>query len=313
MNIQFHLTNACNLRCKHCYQGEYTKKLISLPDFITVLEKTKRYFESKHDFIDELMITGGEPLCVPDIQSYMLSADSFCRKLNLMTNGVLLTPKHLECFKKAIHFHAVNDSIRGIGTYKKIQKAIQYINDAGLISSVSCTLASYNYNRIGELYDDLIAYDPPTLLWFDRCIPFKGTDTLTKEQFKYFIDTLRVLRQRWKEEKLPTVPSANRALQWLAGDAASKKYACQAGLFHYTIMHNGDVMICRRLNFSVGNLLKEDWPQIMERTIPILKEIHAFPDECMGCQHVRFCHGGLKCLTYALHHNFNAKDVNCPF
>lgn len=33
MNIQFHMTNRCNLCCKHCYHGKYTQETISLGDF----------------------------------------------------------------------------------------------------------------------------------------------------------------------------------------------------------------------------------------------------------------------------------------
>ena len=35
------------------------------------------------------------------------------------------------------------------------------------------------------------------------------------------------------------------------------------------------------------------------------------PDDCSDCEHSEMCHGGLKCLTYALFKDLNYKDVGC--
>ena len=321
MNIQFHLTNACNLRCRHCYQGEYDREIISLSDFLLILEKTKKFFDLIGDPIYSLALTGGEPLTVPAFDKYFLIANLHCKKLTLMTNGLLLTPERLENLKKATNFFKVqvslegpekiNDAIRGIGTYKKIRTAIKYVNEAHIRSAVSFTIAPYNYDKLVELYDDLLRYDPPNFIWFDRCIPFKGTGTITKEQFQYFLTSVQELFKRQTAENLPVKIVANRALQWLIGKEAGKPYTCGAGFRHFTIMHNGDVMICRRLNFPIGNLLEEDWSQIIKKAVPILKEIHRLPDECQTCEYATACNGGLKCLTYALYKDFNKKDINC--
>ena len=83
MNIQFHLTNACNLRCKHCYQGEYNPETISLLDFKNILKKTKVFFDSIGDSVYAINITGGEPMCVPDIGQYLLEADNYCKRNSL--------------------------------------------------------------------------------------------------------------------------------------------------------------------------------------------------------------------------------------
>ena len=321
MNIQFHLTNSCNLRCKHCYQGAYNPEHISLEQFNLVMRKTCDFFASIGDPVYTLLLTGGEPLCVPAFEDYLFSANQFCEKLSIMSNGTLLTEENLLRFKQADKFFRVqvslegpepiNDSIRGIGTFKKIRRAIRLIKDAGLRCTVSCTLAPYNYDKVDVLYADLISHDSPDVLWFDRCIPFKGTGLLTKEQFAEFIHILSILRRRYLSEHLPVIPSAGRALQWLSEPDKSHGYCCAAGLGHFTIMHNGDVMICRRLDFAVGNLLKEEWSDIMERAVPIMEKIHSLPDDCADCQYAHFCNGGLKCLTYSQFHDFNRKDVNC--
>ena len=34
-------------------------------------------------------------------------------------------------------------------------------------------------------------------------------------------------------------------------------------------------------------------------------------DGCSECEHSEMCHGGLKCLTYALYKELNHKDIGC--
>ena len=323
MNIQFHLTNICNLRCKHCYQECYSGRFISFDDFCLIIKKTQQFFSSIGDPLHSLALTGGEPLTVPGFSKYLLYAGSVFSKVLLMTNGILLSPELLSSFQNCKSLRAIqvslegpeeiNDSIRGKGTYKQIRQSIKFIKDVGLRCNVSCTVAPYNFDKVTELYDDLIAYDSPDSLWFDRCIPFKRNGLLTTKQFQFFVSSLRQLRLRWENEILPTEPVAGRALQWIAGTGNNKKYVCGAGIRHFTVMPTGDVMLCRRLNFPVGNLLEEDWPDIIKCAIPLLEKIHALPDVCKGCMHAGSCYGGLRCFSYALYKDFNKKDVNCPF
>ena len=319
MNIQFHITNECNLRCKHCYHGKYTPECISLENFELMLQKTVDFMKKTGDEPFSISLTGGEPMTIPNIEDYLSKASLYFKRVGMLSNGLLLTPENLKELKKIEKFNfiqvslegpeEINDMIRGKGTFQKIRRAIGYIKDAGFFCGVSYTLAPYNYDKIEELYNELNTYNSPDILWFDRCIPFKGIGVLTKEQFKFFIDTLAKLRVRWKEEKLPVNPRVSRALQWIADNKTP--YICGAGMRHFTLMYNGDVMICRRLNFPVGNLLKEDWEDILVRIMPTLQEIHRLPDECKGCQHAQLCNGGLKCLTYTTLHSFNHKDINC--
>ena len=321
MNFQFHLTDCCNLRCKHCYQNDYTSNTISLNDLNFIFEKTKKYTEENNDCLLRIMLTGGEPLLVPSILDYIKLSAKYFKQVGILTNGLLLTSQFLSELKKIKEFFKIqvslegpkkiNDIIRGQGTYDKIRYAIKLINETGINCDVSCTLASYNYDKIEELYKDLISYDSPTKLWFDRCIPFKDIKTLNKEQFYSFLDTLKRIRKEWKENNFPTEPAAVRALQFLLEDNPTSIYQCCAGQNHFTIMPNGNVMLCRRLNFAIGNLFKEDWKDIISRTKPLIKKVHTIPDECKYCKYSNLCRGGLRCLSYSEYSNFHHKDICC--
>ncbi len=97
----------CNLNCQYCYEkkirdnGDYAK-----PDIKAVV-KTLRT-KIKTDF-RSFSFHGGEPLLTPikDIEKILkiLKKENDCRfknkiSINIQTNGVLLTDKHIKLFKK---------------------------------------------------------------------------------------------------------------------------------------------------------------------------------------------------------------------
>ena len=47
----------------------------------------------------------------------------------------------------------------------------------------------------------------------------------------------------------------------------------------------------------------------------ILKNLRKkkIPDDCVECEHSEMCHGGLKCLTYAMYKDLNHKDYGCNY
>jgi len=101
-----------------------------------------------------------------------------------------------------------------------------------------------------------------------------------------------------------------RALQFqMTNDFA---YGCTAGDTLLTVMENGDLVPCRRMPIILGNLLNEKMIFLYENS-SILKKLRneIIPDDCKECEHSEMCHGGLKCLTYALYKNLNHKDIGC--
>ena len=52
---------------------------------------------------------------------------------------------------------------------------------------------------------------------------------------------------------------------------------------------------------------------IVDKNNESLKDLREkkIPDECINCEHSEVCHGGLKCLTYAMYKDLNHKDYGC--
>ena len=70
--VQIHLSESCNLRCKHCYQDSSGKSPLLTLDDVQEILKQAREVATQRGF-DELAVnlTGGEPLLIPNIKEYI--------------------------------------------------------------------------------------------------------------------------------------------------------------------------------------------------------------------------------------------------
>jgi len=64
--IQWHITEKCNLRCKHCYHDHYSSdNELASEELISIADKIGATL-TKWNKIGTLSITGGEPFVVKD-------------------------------------------------------------------------------------------------------------------------------------------------------------------------------------------------------------------------------------------------------
>ncbi len=111
MNLM--ITGKCNLNCLHCFNAKDNAPLnseLKYEEIVRLLD------EAKNIGVHAFTITGGEPLVHPrflDIIKSIYKRDMYVFELN--TNGVLITPKILEEFKKIGCFPLIKISFDGIG------------------------------------------------------------------------------------------------------------------------------------------------------------------------------------------------------
>ena len=322
--LQWHLGEQCNLKCLHCYQENH--KYINLPydDLISIYKQYKKLL-NKLEMKGHINITGGEPLCNPHLFKLLdlIQKDADLISFSILTNGTLITP---EIAKKIKSYHPyyvqvsleggkkINDYIRGKGTYKKIAEGIKNLREQDIFTSISFTATKVNYREFPKVVKYARKYDVNNV-WSDRYIPLG--DSIDKELMMNYDETREYFalmdkeRNKLMNKKVlhPTI-SMQRALQFqMTNDFA---YGCTAGDTLLTVMENGDLVPCRRMPIVVGNLLKDDMYDLYKNNA-ILKELrqNTVPDDCKMCEHAKTCHGGLKCLTYAIYKNLNHKDVGC--
>ena len=135
-NIVLKATDACNLRCKYCYNSEtgYENKILPLP----MLEKFLTVVSSKYNIVD-IIWHGGEPMTVgvEYMEEAMKIEEKICLKTNvtfnnrMQSNGTLITNEWIKFFKN--HSFKLGISFDGINNEKYRQKSADTLNGIELL------------------------------------------------------------------------------------------------------------------------------------------------------------------------------------
>ena len=321
--LQWHLGEQCNLKCLHCYQENH--KYINLPyeDLVNIYNQFKELL-SKLNMSGHINITGGEPLCNPHLFKLLdlIKEDSNLISFSILTNGTLITPSIASKIKSYNPYYVqvsleggrkTNDYIRGNGTYKKIGEAIDYLRREDIFTSISFTATKLNYKEFPKVVKYGRKHNVNNI-WSDRYIPLGGSIDkdlmMNYNETREYLEIMNKERNKLINKNSHTTISMNRALQFQMTNEFA--YGCTAGDTLLTVMENGDLVPCRRMPIVVGNLLKDNMYDLYKNN-KILKDLrkNTIPDDCKLCEHSEMCHGGLKCLTYAMYKDLNHKDIGC--
>lgn len=309
--LQWHITHACNLKCRHCYQEDYSC-VMPYAEMAETLEKYDAYLCGE-GFEGQINLTGGEPLLHPDF--FKIAADIRGRgiRLGILTNGTMLD----DACAKAIAglspvfvqvsldgSEKVHDDIRGDGSFKRALSGIDCLKKQDVRVLVSFTVMRGNYKEFKKVAA-VCARHKVDKLWWDRVVTDDPEQYVTTAQFMEISKAAAGLARRH-----PFI-SNSRALQWIPEGSCS--YECSAGKRLLIILANGDMMACRRLPFVIGNIAEVSDLQAMLKSNEIMKKLAApsFPKDCVKCPHFYKCAGGARCVTYAQTGRLDSRDVNC--
>lgn len=339
-NFQWHITERCNLRCTHCYQEDYSslnemsfEKLRSIADkLIQALSKWNRK--------GKIAITGGEPFVKRELFPLLeyLNKSPQIANLYILTNGTLIDEKICKEIRRITKVSRVqisldgacpqtHDAIRGHGTFKKATEGIKLLTNHGIKVNLMFTLQKCNKEDIPALFDLAIQNRINSLL-VERFVPCGCGKEIESEMlssfelqnaFQYISD--RADLEYDKGNKLMVVKQ--RPL-WINVDAERAKVnpkipihkqvggICSIGLDNLTILHDGTVLPCRRLNIPIGNLECDTLFRIWY-TSEVLWKIRNkrnLKGKCNSCEFIPIC-SGCRAMAYACTRDYLGEDPQC--
>lgn len=158
-SLFLHITDECNLRCKHCF---YMKDESEVPRRLSVGQIETMLDQSIPHGLTRVTLSGGEPLLHPEFGSILGLIKQRGLAGIVLTNGILLDEARCKCISAAgcsvlVSLHGSNAQIHerltGAGTYTKAIDAIflllRHLPPARVI--INCTLSEWNLNRIEEM------------------------------------------------------------------------------------------------------------------------------------------------------------------
>ena len=328
-HIQWHITNLCNLRCKHCYQEDFSKKydlewkgLKRVSDHIlTTLSEWNRK-ACVH-------LTGGEPLLKEELFSLLnyLNPKSEIDELGIITNGLFFNRdvvKRLSAFPKLKKIKVsldgadaeVHDSLRQKGSFEKVVQNLSLIKQANRFEIfLMFTLMKRNYKDFLSLVPLCQDLGVDGLI-LERFIPLgKGreimNDVLEKDQWKNLLTTLsHFISTEMNEDKL--FPYQAFQIVFKQDETELLGAPCVIGKDGLCIMPEGIVFPCRRFPIPIGNLMNESLKEIWERPslLDQLRNKRNLKGQCGKCP-IEDCRG-CRSLALALTGDYLEEDPHCP-
>lgn len=323
--LQWHISEACNLKCRHCYQEDRPPVQLPPAQLRSILDQYRELL-NRLGVKGHINLTGGEPLCSPLFYPMLdeFRKDAQLYSFSVLTNGTLITD---EAARKISEYRPAyvqvsleggkktNDLIRGEGVWNKVAEAIGHLKKYRIFVSLSFTATKLNYKEFPKVVRFAEKHGVDNV-WSDRYIPLNpaadGELPMNQEETNAFLQIMADERRRLQRKRSRTNVAMYRALQFqMTNDLP---YTCTAGRSLLTVMENGDLVPCRRMPVVVGNLLETGMYELYVNS-PFLQRLReeTIPDECRKCEHARLCAGGLKCLTYATYRDLNRKDVGCTW
>ena len=191
-HIQWHITDLCNLRCRHCYQDSYTPdrdlgkvELFKIAD--NIIETMK--LQGKKLTIS---LTGGEPFLKKELWDllYYLSGSEFVSEISIITNGTLVDKytEQLKSFPKLRQMLVsldgvtpeVNDDVRGKGVFGKVTDNLLLLKREGFKTFVMYTVLRRNINQARRLLPFSKEYSLDGFI-LERFIPLGQSGNFRKE------------------------------------------------------------------------------------------------------------------------------------
>ena len=324
--FQWHITERCNKHCCHCYQNARPMAELPLVDLQLVLRRMDEALV-KWDRKGSLSFTGGEPLVrQSELFTLMNQVDHLDSFLfyDILTNGSLISDDIARALKNQRKLGrvqvslegsrpAINDAIRGDGSYAETLGAIRSMKKQGLTVGVMTTVSRMNYRDIAALVETL-DNEGVDVFSMERLIP-EGRGELLRDQL------LRPeeLRELYEDIYEMALQKKNiRILMYrplftlVAPDDSNVGALCSAGNNALTVMPDGTVYPCRRLPIPIGNILTDGLFAIWydSEVLWRIRNPESIQGKCHDCELLPNCRG-CRAMAYFCSGDYMAEDPQC--
>ena len=326
--IQWHITNFCNLRCRHCYQESFSKEA-DLP-FSRLVEIADNFLPAIRGWNRQACIhlTGGEPLLQPDLFPLLeyLDQNSGVSELGIITNGLLLdapAAERLSVFPKLKKLKIsldgpdpqTNDAIRSVGAFERVRQNLFFLPRSGRFEILLMfTVMKRNASRLLPFIQFARQAGVDGVI-LERFIPWGRGRSLAEgvlsapEWRQLVLNLYDFFGLELEENEVP--PYQAFQIPFQDQEAELLGAPCVLGTDGLCLMPDGTVFPCRRFPRPIGNLLTDSLKSIWEKS-EVLEKVRRkenLKGKCGTCR-IEGC-TGCRSLAYALTGDFLAEDPHC--
>jgi len=323
----------CSANCVSTQRKELTQK-----EWFRVIDSLRR------SGVREVVLSGGEPLLRRDfIEIFEYASKCFCR-VQLLTNGVLITDELIKRICNSVHEYdtdlyiqvdidsyrsEVHDFLRPKCPLKVVEnnvnKLLKFKKDFRFEIWINTVLTRYNFDDIITLIEildkkhiDGIKIVPMALV--GRAVSMRNAALSGREKLALF-HRINQLRKKL-QIKVYYNPIESILLSKNEGHGSRKsrklRTICSAAYISCVITSDGSICPCdlviRNKIFRGESVLKEDFSFLWKNSVILntWRRESASISECQECYLVHRCFNGCKAETFELLGTLNAKYPLCP-
>jgi len=199
--VVWNVTQACNLKCIHCYaKATYgpAKNELTQEEGLALLKDLK-------DFgVPVVLFSGGEPLMRPDLMELVEWTVNNGMRAVISTNGTLITPEVARRLKDfGLSYVGISldgtqkthDKFRGQpGAFAAAMAGVTNCQAAGLKVGLRFTINRLNYREVPAIFDLVEKYHIPRICFYHLVYTGRGAklmeEALTHSQTRELVDLL---------------------------------------------------------------------------------------------------------------------------
>lgn len=333
--FQWHITDECDQRCKHCYIfSENNCKMLDSMNWEQMQEVIGNCedFCRVYDRIPYFYITGGDPILHPDFWKLLKLLKEKGIPFTILGNPFHLNDevckslKEYGCQKYQLSLDGMkktHDWFRKPGSFDITLEKIGCINRAGIRSVIMTTVSGTNIKEVPDIIDAVVKAGVNIYAFARYCPTSEEKNTgMTPQEYSGFLAACDKKFQEYEEagcqtyfnkkDHLWTLYEYEKGTFQIPKDADSDMIygGCNCGNCHMTILPNGDIYACRRVqNSHVANVFTDCLADVWVSQMEAYRDYSKFK-KCSKCELKSWCRG-CPAVASGAHGDFYDADPQC--
>lgn len=315
--LQWHITQECDLSCRHCYDRSRRSPLL-LGQGKAILRDLRAFCRER--FVEgQVSFTGGNPFLYDHFDLLYREAAELGLAAAILGNPVprgrlegilaIRRPAYFQVSLEGLPDH--NDVIRGKGNFEAVLAFLDLLRDFGVFSVVMLTLTEGNVEQVLPLADALKGR--ADRFAFNRLSTVgRGRDLAPVDPKKYeaflrsYLDEAARNPVLGRKDNLLNLVHRERGEPLFGGCTG---FGCGAAFNFVSLLPDGEVHACRKFPSPIGRIGRKSLGEIYDS--PQARRYRMGANGCAGCVIRPVCGGCLAVAQSLGHDAFSETDPYC--
>lgn len=316
--LQWHITQDCDLSCRHCYDRS-ARSNMALDSALDVIDDFHSFCRDRH-VLGQISFSGGNPLLYPGFLEVYERAARKGFSLAILGNPTtremmeaivnIARPEYFQVSLEGLPAHS--DSIRGHGHFQRVMNFLEVLKTVEVQGQVMLTLTRDNMNQVLPLAETLEGK-----VWglaFNRLSPVGRGAALAlpdPAEFQDFAERYCEAASQLKvlsfKDNMLNAHLAARGEPLFGGCTG---FGCGAAFNFMALLPDGEVHACRKFPSLIGNISSATLGEIYDGQKAV--SYRSRSEACRECSIVATC-GGCPAVVSGLGLDIaKDRDPFCP-